>query len=272
MAPRSFRPEETAECPFRRPARRLLHRQREKDAMVKIRRDEIPNLPPVFARAIRCETRRLVDLLEKTRHSPNPKHVHRLRVCIRRLRTYLWILRGKSERSRLEKELRSLAHRLGDLRDVDVVREILVPTDGLRSLRRERREKVLKKLKRKKVQRLRRLASDLSLPAGRPTGLRRLERKLQAWSRRPDYSPRGVHELRIDVKKARYALEALGGPTTSLARLQDALGKAHDLDLVASLGERPPSPASRRDALRAVKRIAGPTLAKSRVRPRQAAS
>ena len=44
-----------------------------------------------------------------------------------------------------------------------------------------------------------------------------------------------LHQLRITLKKVRYALEAMGRPATPIKHLQDILGDAHDLEILQKL-------------------------------------
>ena len=44
-----------------------------------------------------------------------------------------------------------------------------------------------------------------------------------------------LHRLRVRIKKARYALEAIGKPIGPIRRLQDLLGDAHDLEILQAL-------------------------------------
>ena len=58
--------------------------------------------------------------------------------------------------------------------------------------------------------------------------------------RAPSRSAEALHEFRIALRKARYALEALGKPVDPLVRLQDHLGRAHDLQLLRDLTHSSP--------------------------------
>ena len=44
-----------------------------------------------------------------------------------------------------------------------------------------------------------------------------------------------LHELRVTLKKIRYALEAMGRPATPIKYLQDILGEVHDLETLLKL-------------------------------------
>jgi CHAD domain-containing protein len=71
------------------------------------------------------------------------------------------------------------------------------------------------------------------------TRLREVWRLASGFERREQ---RGLHDFRIACKRFRYALERFDGLVTSLetqahsfARLQDALGEAHDRDVLLSI-------------------------------------
>jgi CHAD domain-containing protein len=85
------------------------------------------------------------------------------------------------------------------------------------------------------------------------TRLREARRLAAGLSRR---DKRGLHDFRIACKRLRYALERFGafGPShqhvaEGLARLQDALGEAHDRDVLLAI--LPPAMASTERRLRA---------------------
>jgi CHAD domain-containing protein len=65
--------------------------------------------------------------------------------------------------------------------------------------------------------------------------VRRLQNRLQRALNHPPTTNRARHRLRINVKKARYVLEATGRPVTPLVKLQDHLGRWHDLMVLSSV-------------------------------------
>jgi CHAD domain-containing protein len=68
--------------------------------------------------------------------------------------------------------------------------------------------------------------------------VRRLRDRLQRAIVHPPTTNRARHLLRINVKKARYVLEATGRPVTPLVKLQDHLGRWHDLMVLSSVAGR----------------------------------
>lgn len=174
--------------------------------------------------------------------------IHDLRVLTRRLRAWAWLGERFTRRgvlARLRGDLRRVGRGLGARRLLDVacedaarhgidasplaerhaaagraVRALLAPTACVA------------------------IAAGIHAAAGEVAssardrlepGLRRRARRLASAARR---APRGgaeMHELRIEAKKARYTLEALGGDGRPLARLQRRIGRAHDLAMLGSL-------------------------------------
>src|SRR6185503_4654412 len=129
------------------------------------------------------------------------EYLHQLRVGLRRLRALLRAYRVKAKP--LRRELRRLTPPLGEARDWDVFCEWLDASGAPSRLR---------------------VAAE---------GRRRKARKA---ARAVDWRDAGArHELRIRLKRLRYACDALLKLPPELETLQDTLGELNDLDVAASL-------------------------------------
>lgn len=202
--------------------------------------------------------------------------VHKARVASRRLREILPVAVGRRMFESLNRRVRRLTQALGPVREVDVTLALLASsvTDGLVS----RRASV--PLKQSLVQRRAEARQRMNRALAR-LDLTDLEAKTMAAARqRPRiaqarerltaraahlelamvtaaglYIPEQLHEVRIAVKKLRYAEEVLaaisgrpaGARLRTLKRAQDVLGRMHDLDVIAGAvrqlqgAEQPPS-------------------------------
>jgi CHAD domain-containing protein len=203
-----------------------------------------------------------------------PEAIHDARVATRRLRELLPLLPvAPDEGKDLRRSLRAATRRLGRVRELDVLLEIVArlpathefPHDALecvaRAARRERKRALSRATAPKfgrrvarLVRSLSRLDRDLAASAGArdEAGWRRaiaaraagrasdLSRRLvQAGDA---YAQEKLHAVRVAVKKLRYArelaAEAAGRKGSRelrlLARVQDELGDLHDLEVLAA--------------------------------------
>jgi CHAD domain-containing protein len=203
--------------------------------------------------------------------------LHRLRVASRRLRELLPLLRLERDTAlKLRRRLRKLTKRLGTARELDALWVLIQDLRenarysaialrqvgaAVASARERARERLAAKLSTSKMERLtrrlddaeRRLESD-------ETKRRRAMGPEHAWiwaldarevrratqlslsieNAGPLYVPDRLHEVRLAVKKLRYAAElratARGGPTTAdikaLRGAQDVLGHLHDAEVL----------------------------------------
>jgi CHAD domain-containing protein len=196
--------------------------------------------------------------------------VHQARVATRRIREALpLVARGRTGKS-LKKSVRKLTRALGPVRELDVALMNLdhLRTTGevseaaiacLRQLVTEERQRVgaemvrlishynLEKFQRKAVEAAargpeasgtrdpRRIAAALGRAARRAEGLRAAIENAAGI-----YLPDRLHQVRIAVKKLRYALEIAQDLSRSratarirtLKRVQDLLGRMHDLEML----------------------------------------
>jgi CHAD domain-containing protein len=205
-----------------------------------------------LTRALRRDAKRFKTLAKKTARHPTPDHVHDLRVVTRRLRAELWLTppRYRTDAIReCRRDLRQMARVLGEQRKYDVALE-----DARRFDRRTRRiekrlaatragvDTILRAKRRKQcLVHLKQAIGDAGrIPsrAFRPR-IEALRHRLERSERRHPTSTPARHRLRIDVKKARYVLEAMRSDVPGLVSLQDHLGRWHDLMVLSTLTGHP---------------------------------
>jgi CHAD domain-containing protein len=203
--------------------------------------------------------------------------VHRMRVASRRLREILPVLQLDNDRSaKLGRRLRKVTRRLGTVRELDVMLVLLEELQALnrypsravnavrRSIQGERRQVQKRLMAKLPLIELRRLGRRLTEAVDRlqvsesgksksPEGawswrwatearVARRSRRLQTAIDRAGsvYLPERLHEVRIALKKLRYALEvateAAGASESSdlrtLKHVQDVLGRLHDFQVL----------------------------------------
>lgn len=177
--------------------------------------------------------------------------MHRLRVLARRLRTLLRILKpvkGAAPARNASRRLRRLGRALGERRIWDVA---FAGMPGLvrqparfepkrsaasRRLSRELKRLDLEALMGELRQASRSLrAAPSSIVAERAAKLRRALERCEGRAPRPVDAR---HALRLDLKKARYLLEACGVDAPRARALQALLGREHDLYMLQALAGR----------------------------------
>jgi CHAD domain-containing protein len=201
--------------------------------------------------------------------------VHQARVATRRLREALPLLPDGKRRRKLERAARRLTRLLGTVRELDVALEMLeevgreagVPRAAVACLRQmiaeERRrlhaEAVRRmedidpaRMRRRMVAAVRKSAAGghseraWRHAAARHRAVRRAARLKGAIDNAAGlYLPDRLHEVRIAIKKLRYALEIVGqigargtgrsqlaGHILALKRAQDMLGRMHDFEVL----------------------------------------
>ena len=214
-------------------------------------------------RGLRKSMERVLEELELVRKDPAPDPVHDLRVAIRRCRSVAAVLQ-EVDPDPAWRELRQLPkklfHRLGDLRDAQVidewVKQLAPSEDPLRTKLQtafaakepELRENALRAAEKfdekawahleRKVRRRVRIVPPSGL-AAQCLAVERIEeaRDLHTRAQRTD-NPKAWHALRIGIKRFRYTVENLLPDqyalwSSNLKRLQDLLGEVHDLDVLA---------------------------------------
>ena len=168
------------------------------------------------------------------------KNVHDLRIVVRRLRVALWL--AQEGATPVVRALRKLGRALGKERELTVAIQDAthygLRTGGLRSKREMARIAIARRLNSKRRKRLhRRLQQALTGLRRNPrleldVPIRELRDASNSWLRKPTRQPQQYHELRILMKKVRYTLEALGRTSTPVRKLQDTLGREHDLQVL----------------------------------------
>jgi len=189
-----------------------------------------------------------------------PDGVHDLRVLLRRIRAAVWIvarLGAAGDVRGLRRSLRRLGRALGERRLLDVAADDAtaygLDTAPLAQERERTGRAILKQLRpdrrAKLVARLRAAAAVMPAGDGLPAALAARARRLESALARAHRSARDMHLLRIELKKARYILEALDRDAAFIKPLQDAIGRAHDLDVMQQLvGRHPRAEQDRRRA------------------------
>jgi CHAD domain-containing protein len=197
----------------------------------------------------------------------DPALVHQARVATRRLRAALPLVARGHRGRRLERDARRLTRALGAVRELDVALEMLealaasaqAPRGALARLRqlvREERQRMFlemcRQVGRVNVDKLRRRASAAGKRATRRSDPQRItDAQLRAARRAVRlrqaiedaagiYLPDRLHEVRVAVKKLRYAMEVWqdlsGSKVTArirtLKEAQDLLGRMHDHEVL----------------------------------------
>jgi CHAD domain-containing protein len=210
------------------------------------------------ARLLQRQAARFEELADPVVERLEEKAIHDLRVLTRRMRAAIWIGRHLSPPERLEelrRALRSIGHALGARRalDVTVNLALIYGLDAGRLARRRAQAgaQVRRALHPARREHLAQLLVQAAAGVGQGeddrlrSGLRRRARRLERTWREDVETPAGLHALRIEAKKGRYLLEALGQKGDFLKKLQDHLGRGHDLQVLQEmLG---PDPGAARD-------------------------
>ena len=174
--------------------------------------------------------------------------VHKFRVVCRRLRALFWLV-PKEQRTRSVRrairDLKFLTDVFGEQRKLDIALKDAIcfsrdteeierqRADGRRAVEsaitKEKRRKYVKHLRRA-VKRMRKYEWATLVPR-----MESLRARLETAQKHPPRGNTAGHSLRINAKKARYVLEALGTPSSRLEQLQDHLGRWHDLIVLDEL-------------------------------------
>jgi CHAD domain-containing protein len=201
----------------------------------------------------------------------NKEALHKARIATRRIREALPLLSASDRVRRLERRIRKITRALGPVRELDVALQILDEVEQTGELSRAaltrlrqavaRERQVLQAdMKRRidecNIQKLRKRAVLAARKAAENGSLRRdpvrLARARGRAARRAErlraaidgasgiYLPDRLHDVRIAVKKLRYALELVRELSRSratahlktLADVQDTLGRMHDLEVL----------------------------------------
>ena len=201
-----------------------------------------------LARRFRAGQGVVAELAPRVHLHLEPTAVHDLRVATRRLRALIWVARRVGPLSackRLRKVLRAWGQALGERRTLDVVLEHAARLNIDASSLTERHGHAADAV---------RAAVTVDGAAEVSAMLGKTALKLREWSeqrlhqglilcakdlrralRDAPRSKADQHVLRIQAKKTRYLLEALGRKCESLKELQGLLGDSHDMELLQEL-------------------------------------
>ena len=221
-----------------------------------------------LAPALRALLRAALTQVERNAHyacsSPDPEHLHQLRVGLRRLRATLRAFHGvlpKEELQSLRNCHRRLRIPLGRARDWDVfvlwLQTVSVPEKLLQQALQQRHAmhaQARRAIASPAFSRLLTLSRGLRAEKGRVDAVARsaladARRAVLRHANRMDWSRQAdLHELRIRVRRERYICEAFAGSAGAylerLQALQDALGELNDLRvarrLLGQIGFREP--------------------------------
>ena len=196
---------------------------------------------------------RAIDLLDhlaaqirRTIPRPDERHVHDLRVAIRRFRQALAMFKAclvTEETKGLANSLKQILSLAGEVRDCDIAAKLLKkieerPPAAVGRLRRQRERILVAALKTwiqgdqlSHWQTQLKPSQHLNAEAARKLvrlGVKRAAQRVHKRAAEIDKSMRALHKLRIAAKKLRYALEFAGAATDSIAKLQTQLGDIND--------------------------------------------
>ena len=176
------------------------------------------------------------------------EYIHPVRVASRRLRATFWILSHNSkgdETKDLNKYLKKLGKLLGQVRDLDAAiidaKNYKIDSADLKSSQKILSRKIQKLTLKKSMKVVRRQITSAENLASRATPLMISEARnelsglMEKQIEKKPSSAKKLHQLRINLKKTRYILEAIGEPVTPLKPLQDVLGEVHDLQVLQRL-------------------------------------
>jgi CHAD domain-containing protein len=201
-----------------------------------------------LARRFRAGQRAIVELAPRVHLHLEPTAVHDLRVVTRRLRALIWVARRTGPQNacrRLRKILRNWGQALGERRMLDVVLEHAAKLNMDASSLTERHGHAADAV---------RAAVTVESAVEVSELLEKTASKVRGWSEHRLHqglilcahdlhkalrdAPKGKsdqHQLRIQAKKTRYILEAIGRKCEPLKELQGLLGDSHDMEVLQEL-------------------------------------
>lgn len=228
----------------------------------------------IFAGDWSRRTKRLKLLVDPAHGKLSVDDVHDLRVTTRRLRASLSVLLHGMESKAARKahrKLRTLGLALGERRMWDIAMRDAITyqlSTATMKKRHARSSQALQRALGKKridvlLAGLDEVEPEISLIPFERVGpwLASFEWELAYRLLQPPRTPKARHQLRIQMKKVRYVLESFGRSSRSLRKLQDHLGREHDLVVLQTYVGRKANVArdARRERLRADK-VRGPAL------------
>lgn len=207
----------------------------------------------------------------------DPDELHDLRVLTRRLRAVVWLSRHSIQGPRLKRlrrALRDLGHVLGEKRTLDVLQKDAAQykVDGAPKANdlKKTRKQIQTQLSRGRRNEFDRLLRDAESKLGSlkqrdfEPALAELIVRLEELRQARPKKAKEWHLLRIEVKKVRYAAELFGVEISELKKIQDLLGRGHDLGvLMDRLGRNRKIESDIQKLWKQSEKVAPPALRKS---------
>ena len=166
------------------------------------------------------------ELLRKASENPTTKCIHQIRVTIRRLGVVINSVK-----------LNQLTKVLGRERDLEVAianaKKYGLGITKLKKAKKSARKKSQKKMQLFSEKGLRK-TSQINLLMKYKTMMKELNLELEDFES-IEMTNKQFHRLRINLKKVRYGLEAIGQFRPQLEKMQDLLGHIHDLEVLQRL-------------------------------------
>jgi CHAD domain-containing protein len=175
------------------------------------------------------------DLREALIQHMSTKDVHKLRVCLRRLRTDLALMKSPLS-DHDKKHLKKVWKKLGKVRDLDIAHDLSkkfsLKMKTVQEERHEARKKLEHVLKDKDTEKLFDDMEKLSFrkESAHIDPLPHIDKLRRDLIRSPAGEDH-LHSLRIVLKKIRYLAETLGYGVEAFKEFQDVLGELQDLEV-----------------------------------------
>ena len=209
-------------------------------------------------RTFLIETRKFEKLstaIVHCRSEPDAKMIHQLRICTKRIRANLWVLKhdyiSDTPIKQLRRTLKKIGHTLGARRDCDVALNLAnkqkIDAKNLNRARHFAGQKCIEILTRHSpltITRLNKIYYELSRnppKAAQRRSIGSLRKELLKWQFHTPKDNAEFHELRKTVKKSTYILEASKKtPHKRVIQFQRRLGILHDMSVFAEIAQISP--------------------------------
>ncbi len=192
---------------------------------------------------LKIQSGTVIRLEPKVSRSLGVEPIHQLRVATRRVRTIVWVLQLSTNLKHIKKfkhELQAVAKMLGHVRELDVAildaKQYGINSSVLIKKRKTNAKKLQMHINRNHRKHLAKQLSEITKtvaeinPKLLNKAYKHLALQLNKQLKQNLNKETSLHQLRITLKKARYAIEAMGKPVKPLKELQQILGDAHDLE------------------------------------------
>ena len=187
-------------------------------------------------------------LSEAVHHEMGVNDVHDLRLCVRKLRAVLWLLKKSSPSIRFRKyenKLRDLGHVLAEVRELDVAihgaKKFQIHRKLLKHKRKRARKHLRESTHKKTISRVGVLSAEvIDCLRGYDTisfnqAAEKLCSQINTLFKNGKINSKDLHKMRICFKSARYTLDALGRSGSPLKPIIEYLGDAHDLQVLQAM-------------------------------------